>query len=134
MRTIIERGEDSELCSGVKQTFTFGIFAHGVHVGAVWNSVHDRAPAFPQIGRLEDVWLKIVEFMSIHRHISRVAVVRRRFDEIDSTQVRHFRCDVRPMLTVICRDLDETIVCARPDGSFCYWRFSERKHGVVIFD
>src|SRR6266480_4464156 len=134
MRTVIERDEDAELCSSVEQTFTFGIFAHGVHVGPIWNSVHARAPAFPQIGRLEEVWLKIVEFMSIHRHISRVAVVGRRFDEIDSTPVRHFRCGVRPMLAVISRDLDETVVCACPDGSFCYWRFSQRKYRIVILD
>ncbi len=81
MRTVIERNEDAEFGSGVEQPFTFGIFAHRMHVGAIGNSVHDRAPGLSQIARLENVWLEVVEFMPIHRHISGV---RRRAETVRS--------------------------------------------------
>src|SRR5437016_6440717 len=38
------------------------------------------------------------------------------------------------MLPVIRRDVDEPVICACPDGSFCYWGFSQRKDCVVVFD
>ena len=96
--------------------------------------MHNRAPGFPEIASLENVWLEVVEFMSVHRHISGVAVVRRRFDQIHSAPLRHFRGNVRPMLTVIGGDLHEAIVCACPDRALFYWRFGQCKNGVVIFD
>src|SRR5260370_38754103 len=95
--------------------------------------MHDRVSSVPGVASLENVWFIVVEFMSIDRHISGVSVVRRGFDQIDRAPLRHLRCDVRPMLTIISRDLDEAIVCAYPDGSFCYWRFREREDGIVIF-
>src|SRR5207244_6758710 len=72
--------------------------------------------------------------MPIHRHISGAAVVRRGFDQIDRAPLAHFRCDVRPMLAVVGGNLNEPIICACPEGSLFYWRFSQRKHRVVIFD
>src|SRR5205809_7520565 len=72
--------------------------------------------------------------MSIHRDIGGVAVLRRWFDQIDRAPLGHFRCDVRPMLAVVGGNLNEPIICACPEGSLFYWRFSQRKHRVVIFD
>ena len=46
VRAVIERNEDSEICSCVEQTFTLGILAHRVHVRAIGNSAHDRGPTF----------------------------------------------------------------------------------------
>ena len=93
MGAIIERNNNAELGSGVKQTFALGIFAHGVHIRAIGYSTRNCAPGFSEVRCFENVRFEVVKFMSIHRHISTVAVVRRRFDQINSAPLRHFRCD-----------------------------------------
>ena len=80
MGAIIERNKNAELGSGVKQTFALGIFTHGVHIRAIGYSICNCAPVFSQVGCFENVRFEVVEFMSLHRHINTVAVVRRSFD------------------------------------------------------
>ena len=94
MRAVIERNENAEFCASVKQSAFFRVFAHGVHVGAIWNSIYNRAPSLSQIGGFKNVWLEVVEFMSIHRDVRSVAVVWRRIDEIYRAPLRHFWRDV----------------------------------------
>src|SRR2546425_5996147 len=84
MGAIIERNKNAELGSGVKQTFALGIFAHGVHIRAIGNSIYNCVPVFSQVCCSENVRLEVVEFMSIDRDISTVAVVRRSFDQVNS--------------------------------------------------
>ena len=94
MRAVIKRNEDARLSPRVEQSPSLRIFADSVHVRAIGNSVHNCAPRFPQIGRFENIRLKVVKLMSIHRDVSSVAVVRRGINQIDSTPLRHFRRDV----------------------------------------
>ena len=103
-------------------------------VRAVGNSGHNCAPAFSQIGRFENVRLEVVEFMPIHSNICSVGIVRRRIDEADSAPLGHLRRDIRPMLSVVRRDMNKSIICARPQGSFFHRRLSEGKDSVVIFN
>ena len=131
---VIERNKHAQLGAGVKQAGFFRIFAHGVHISAVRNAVCDRRPGFAQISRFENVWLEIIEFMSIHRDISAAAVARRRINNADRAPRGHLRRDVGPMLSVISGHLHQTIVRAGPERSFFYRRFRKRKNRVVIFN
>ena len=93
-----------------------------MHVSAIGNSIDDGTPRLPQIGRLKDVRLEIVELVSIDRRISGLAIMRRCFDQIDRAPFRHFRADVVPMRAVISRGLNDSVVRPGPQCSFVHRR------------
>ena len=76
MRAAVERNVNPQLGSGIKDFLFPGIFANCVDKSAVWNSVHDRGPGFAEIRRFENVRLEIVEFVSVHRGVSGLAIAR----------------------------------------------------------
>ena len=121
MRAAIERNENAELSARIKQPAFFRVFAHRVNICAVWNSIYNCSPALSQIGRFENVRFEIVEFVAIHRDIRGIGIMRRRIDEIDSVPLRHFRRNVRPMLAVIGRDVDSSIIASGPERSLFHW-------------
>ena len=53
MRAVIERNINAELGAGVEQAAAFRIFAHGVDVGAVGDSVGDGGPALAGVAGLD---------------------------------------------------------------------------------
>src|SRR6266478_1943158 len=118
MRAVIERNKNAELCARVKQPAFFRVFAYRVNIRAVRNASYNCTPALPQIGRFENVWLEVVEFMAIHCDVRSIAVMGRWIDEIDSAPLRHFRRDLRPMLSVIGCDVEQSIICSSPERSF----------------
>src|SRR5580704_13903835 len=72
--------------------------------------------------------------MPIHSNICRVGIVGRGIDEAYGAPLGHLRRDIRPMLSVIGRDMDKSIICAGPERSFFHRRLGESKHSVVIFN
>ena len=120
VRARIERNENAQLSAGIKQSGLFRVLAHGMHECAVRNSINDGVPGFAEIGCFNNVRLKIVEFMSVDRGISSLAVVRRCFDQIDCAPFRHFRTDVAPMGAVIRADLNQSVVCSSPKRTFVH--------------
>src|SRR5256885_8345042 len=114
MRAAVERNVNAQLGAGVEHLLLLWIFAHRVHERAVWNSIHDRTPRFPEIGRLVDVRFEIVELVSVDRRVCGFSVAWRSFDQIDRAPLRHFRTDVAPMRAVIAAYLNQSIVRARP--------------------
>src|SRR5436305_11855441 len=114
VRARIERNENAELSAGIKQSGLFRVLAHRMHECAVRNSINDGVPGFAEIGCFNNVRLKIVEFMSVDRGISSLAVVRRCFDQIDCAPFRHFQTEVAQMDDVIRTDLKQTEYYSRP--------------------
>ena len=103
-------------------------------VRSIGDTTYNRSPGFSQVCCFENVRFEIVKLMAIHCKVSCVPVVRRCLDGIDSAPLRHFRRDVRPMLAIVGSHLNESVVCAGPNGSLFHWRLGKRKHSVVIFD
>ena len=103
-------------------------------VGALWDSVGDCAPAFPQIRRLKNIRLEIIQPVTVNCDVGPGRVVRRRIDNRDRAPLRHLWRNVRPALAVISCDMHQSVIRPGPERSLFFWRFRQRENGIVIFD
>src|ERR1700736_4503473 len=134
MRAGVERNEDAEFGARVKNLSLFRVLPHCMNKSAVRNSTDNGSPGLSEVSCLENVGFEVVKFMSIYRNKSRVRVVRRRIDKIDSAPLRHFWSHVRPMSAVVSGQLNHAIVGARPQRALLHWRFRQSENRVVIFN
>src|SRR5690242_12472364 len=128
MRATVERNVNTEFGPRIKKLLLLGVLPHRMNEGPVRNSIRNRSPGLAQIGGFENIGLKIVELVAIDSCVGSLAVTWRSFNQIDCAPFRHFWADVSPMGAVIGRDLDQSVIRARPQGAFVDWRFGQREN------
>ena len=97
VRSVVEGCVHAALRAGKQQALASGIFPHRAHVEVLRNAVHQQRPGLAEIRGLIDIGLLIVELVTVHRHVSRAGIVRRRVDDADHAPLRQrFRRHVGP--------------------------------------
>src|SRR6267378_1728037 len=77
---------------------------------------------------------EVVKQMAVDRGVCHTSGVRRSVDQIYPAPFRHtLRRHVRPILSTITRDMDQTVVTSHPDKILLDGRFGNREDRVVIF-
>src|SRR4051812_37107717 len=81
-----------------------------------------------------DVRLEVIQTKTIYRCVNSLGV------EVGCIQLRHLapcghlrRSDVLPRLAAIAGDLDQAVICARPDQISIFWRWRQRvNHATML--
>ena len=114
--TAVERDVDPELAARVEQSGLDRILANDPDVVICRYSPHHSLPARTVVRRPEYVGREVVEFVAIHRQVRRSRVMRRCLDDADQPPVRHvLGRHVFPTVSLVSRDVDQSIVGAGPD-------------------
>src|SRR5438270_6025027 len=74
---IVERDVDATLSSGHKQAGPHRIFLDDVYVDAGGKPLGDFLPAPPHVARAIDVWIEILELMTIRARVRRALIEMR---------------------------------------------------------
>src|SRR5207248_10720205 len=98
-------------------------------------------PRLSEVGSLECVRRPVVRFMTIDRHVRRSGIEMPSFNQTDAAVVQNwsaagigkiFRTYIRPVLSSVGCDVNQTIVASRPDCSCLQWRLGNRKYGAIV--
>src|SRR2546423_7655677 len=112
MCSVVKGNKHTDFRSSIQESFPLRIGLHRAHVGPVGNAGYDWCPRLAEVARLVNVWLRIVQTMSIYRYVGAARVVRRRVDDANRAPLRNFSGDIGPMRAVIGRDVNQTIIGA----------------------
>ena len=95
--------------------------------------VRDVGPGFSRIDGHKQQWIEAVGTMAINRDIRSVGVMVRCFDLRDVASIDDLGGDVLPVLPVIGRDVDETIIGSCPDHALVDGRLGQGNQCSIGF-
>src|SRR5205823_9171111 len=126
---------------GIQQPFPLWILANGPHRRSCRKVSVDSLPTLTEVSGLERIWRPIVGLVPIDSNIRSASIEMSGLDEADAAVVQnrawpHIReilgCDVRPVLSAIRCDVNQTIVAPGPDRSGLHRRFGDGKDCAVV--
>ena len=94
----------------------------------------DLRPSAAIVLGLVDVRTEVVVLVAVGRDVGGAGVVLPRLDDADQRlRGNQLGCDVRPLLRVVARDVDEPVVAAGPEHAGLHGRLGEREdRGVIL--
>src|SRR5690349_13295160 len=79
----IEGNEQTKLRACIQQIFILRVFANNVDGTPLRQVADDGSPCRTVVTSHKEIWLQVVEAMTINRHITSSCIVTRRFDARD---------------------------------------------------
>ena len=132
-RAVVERYPDAPFRSDEQQTGSHRVLTDGAHELGRGDAVDDLPPGAPVVGRLVDVGRHVFELVAVRRNVRRAGGVVRRLDDGDARERRdRRRRHILPGLAGIARDVDQSVVRARPDQPFHARRLGEGEDRAVV--
>ncbi len=114
--TVIKGNEYRALRTCKEQPLAFGIFAHRVARSTGRNAVRYFAPRLAEVASPIDVRAQIVQAKAVNGSICRTGLEMRNLDDRDLAPGLELRWrDVLPGLSGVLRDVNQTVVRARPN-------------------
>src|SRR6266566_6042628 len=131
--SIVEGNIDGTFRSREEQALAHRIFAHHVARSAIGNPFCDFRPRFSEIARAVNVRAQIIKPERIDRGIRRARVEVRRFDNGNfAPRLQSRRRHVLPGFSAVARDVNQSVVRARPDGVRFFERRSNRVNNAAM--
>ena len=128
--TAIKRNVKPELSSRIEQVFIFEIFTNHIDSAPAGQVVGDAGPGGAVIASDVQVWLEIIEAMTIDRQIAGTRVKVRRLNARDVVQLagflgkdRYVLRDIGPIHAAVATYLHVAVVSPGPKDAWHHWRF-----------
>ena len=138
MRAFVERDVHAVLGAGVEQPRPIRILAHDARVVAGRDAVlavGDPLPRLAVVVGQVHVGREVVQHVAIRGDDRAAGVLRRQIDHVDRAPLRQTgRRDLRPVLAVVAREVQQPVVAAGPQQARRHRRFLEREDRVVDLD
>ena len=129
---VVGREEHASLRADIEQPLGHGIGADDAGDLVLRQIAVDRLPALAAIAALEQVGLVVGKLVARRGNVDRLRVVRRQLDTADIGELGHaLGRDVRPLLAVVARDMDQAVVGRGPDLALLVRRFDDAGAGRV---
>ena len=124
---IVQRDPDAVLRPRVEQSAPHRILSHHARVRRARDAARDGRPGATVVGTLPQVGCEVVLLISIRRDIDHGGIVRRGIDVRRPRELAISRgCHVHPGRAGIAREMDPSVIRARPEHACHTRRLGER--------